>query len=96
MIRLTRIRHSEPLYLNPDQVERIEEHADTVVRMENGNEYIVSESADQIVERIMEQRARVLAMSYELASGALRAHSGDDPNSGRTDEQDETPCPPHS
>lgn len=95
MIRLTRIRHAEPLYLNPDRVERIEAHADTVVRMENGNEYIVSESADEIVAKIMEQRARVLAMSYDLASGVLRAHSGDDSDAHRKDEQDETPCPPH-
>ncbi|MFZ4718682.1 MAG: flagellar FlbD family protein [Ilumatobacteraceae bacterium] len=96
MIRLTRIRHSEPLYLNPDRVERIEEHADTVVRMENGNEYVVSESAAEIVALITDQRARVLALSYELASGALRAHPGDDdPDRDPQDDEDETTCPPH-
>jgi uncharacterized protein YlzI (FlbEa/FlbD family) len=95
MIRLTRIRNTESLYLNPDRVERIEEHADTVVRMENGNEYVVSESAADIVELIMEQRARVLALSYELAAGVLRAHPGDGPHSDRKDDEDESSCPQH-
>ncbi len=62
MIKLTRLRHDEVFYLNPDLIERIDTHVDTVVRLTNGSEYVVVERGDDIVGRIGEFRARVLAL----------------------------------
>lgn len=62
MIELTRLRHDDVFFLNPDLIERIDCHVDTVVRLTNGSEYLVSESGEQIIARIVELRARVLAL----------------------------------
>ena len=62
MIQLTRLRHDEALYLNPDLIERIDSHVDTVVRLTNGSEYLVCETGEQIVYLIAEYRAKVLAL----------------------------------
>ena len=62
MIQLTRLRHNDVLYLNPDLIERIDSHVDTVIRLTNGSEYLVSENGEQIVYLIAEYRAKVLAL----------------------------------
>jgi uncharacterized protein YlzI (FlbEa/FlbD family) len=61
VIHLTRLGRGETFLLNPDLFERIDSHVDTVVRLTNGNEYVVSESPAQIIERIGLFRAQVLA-----------------------------------
>ena len=66
MIRLTRLRNPNPLYLNPDHIERLESHHETTVYLSNGNEYLVTESAEHIVELVIDQRARVLARAMHL------------------------------
>lgn len=66
MIQLTRLRHGEPLYLNPDLFERVDTHVDTVVRLTNGHEYVVAEAADEIARRVVEYRAKVLGLAAAL------------------------------
>lgn len=73
MIQLTRLRHDTPFYLNPDLIERIDSHVDTVVRLTNGTEYVVNESGDEIVRRTADFRARVIALA-----GIVEAAMGDD------------------
>lgn len=77
MIRLTRLRNSNPLYLNPDHIERLDQYHDTTVHLFNGDEFVVTESADQIVELITSYRARILATASRLAQDADDAQ-GDD------------------
>ena len=67
MIRLTRLRNAEPLYLNPDHIERLDRNHDTTVHMTNGSEYIVTEDADTIVDLIVAYRGRILASAQRLA-----------------------------
>jgi uncharacterized protein YlzI (FlbEa/FlbD family) len=66
VIQLTRLRHGEPLYLNPDLFERVDTHVDTVVRLTNGHEYVVAEDADEIARRVVEYRAQVLGLAVAL------------------------------
>jgi uncharacterized protein YlzI (FlbEa/FlbD family) len=66
MIRLTRLRNPNPLYLNPDLIERLDSHHETTVHLSNGSEYVVIEHADAIVRLINEQRAGVLALALRL------------------------------
>ena len=61
MIQLTRLGHGDTFLLNPDLLERIDSYVDTVVRLTNGNEYVVSETPNDIIERIVVFRAHVLA-----------------------------------
>jgi uncharacterized protein YlzI (FlbEa/FlbD family) len=63
MIQLTRLRHNDPFFLNPDLIERVDTHVDTVVRLTSGTEYMVNESGEEIVRRTAEFRARVIALA---------------------------------
>ena len=69
MIRLTRLRNENPLYINPDHIERLDQYHETTVHLFNGDEFVVVESAERIVELITEQRARILALASRLAAG---------------------------
>jgi flagellar protein FlbD len=71
MIRLTRLRKNEPLYLNPDHIERLDQNHETVVHLANGNEYLVLESPDDIVELIVQLRGRVLAAAHRYEAEPL-------------------------
>jgi flagellar protein FlbD len=66
MIRLTRLRNAEALYLNPDQIERLDRHHETLVLMSNGTEYVVTEDAEMIIDLIVGYRARVIAAGQQL------------------------------
>ena len=68
MIRLTRLRNSNPLYINPDHIEKLEQFHETTVHLFNGDEFLVTESAERIVQLITEQRARILALASRLAA----------------------------
>ena len=59
MITLTRLNEIE-FYLNPDHIELIEETPDTVISLSNGRKFVVLESADQIVEKMIDYRRRIL------------------------------------
>jgi uncharacterized protein YlzI (FlbEa/FlbD family) len=73
MIRLTRLRQTDPLYINPDHIERLEHHHQTVVRLLNGTEYVVEESPEQIVEQVIHLRARAIALAARLTADELDA-----------------------
>jgi flagellar protein FlbD len=70
VIQLTRLRHGDTFYLNPDLFERVDTHIDTVIRLTDGTEYVVVESADEIARRIAEFRARVIALAAVLGPNA--------------------------
>jgi flagellar protein FlbD len=53
MIRLTRLNHV-PLVLNSDLIEHIEATPDTVISLTTGQIIMVLETAEEVVERIVE------------------------------------------
>ncbi len=59
MIRLTRINHV-PLVLNADLIEHIEITPDTVIAMTSGQKFMVLESADEVVDRVIQFRRAIL------------------------------------
>jgi flagellar protein FlbD len=60
MIQLTRLNHA-PLVLNSDLIEHMEVTPDTVVTLTTGQKIVVLESAEEVVERIIQFRRTVLA-----------------------------------
>ncbi len=72
MIRVTRL-NGERFALNPDLIERVEGHPDTVAFLVDGTKYIVRESVDEVLDEIREYRASILATSYEMDRGEYRA-----------------------
>ena len=74
MIRVTRL-NGERFALNPDLVERVEGHPDTVVFLVDGTRYVVSESVEEVLVEIREYRASILATAYEMDRGTYRSPS---------------------
>ena len=68
MIRVTRL-NGERFALNPDLIERVEGHPDTVAFLVDGTKYVVKESVDEVLQEIREFRASILATSYEMDRG---------------------------
>ena len=60
MIQLTRLNHV-PLILNSDLIEHIEMTADTVITLTTGQRFLVRESPDEIVEKVIAFRKAILA-----------------------------------
>jgi flagellar protein FlbD len=58
MIRLTRINRV-PLVLNSDLIEHMESTPDTVIALTTGQKLVVMESADEVIEKVIEFRRLV-------------------------------------
>jgi flagellar protein FlbD len=73
MIAVTRL-NGTALALNPSLIERIERTPDTVLSLTTGTKYVVAESTDEVVERIVAFQASVLVMAermrHQLSEGA--------------------------
>src|SRR3954466_7109723 len=72
VIRVTRL-NGERFALNPDLIERVEGHPDTVAFLVDGTKYVVKESVDEVLDEIREYRAGILATSYEMDRGEYRS-----------------------
>ena len=72
MIRVTRL-NGERFALNPDLIERVEGHPDTVAFLVDGTKYVVKETVDEVLAEIREYRAGILATSYEMDRGEYRS-----------------------
>ena len=71
MIRVTRL-NGDQFALNPDLIEKVEAHPDTVAFLVDGTKYVVRESVDEVLQEIREYRASILATSYEMDRGEYR------------------------
>jgi flagellar protein FlbD len=60
MIQLTRLNHV-PLIVNADLIEHVEVTPDTVVALTTGQKFLVLESAEDVIERVIQFRRAILA-----------------------------------
>ncbi len=58
MIRVTRLNHV-PFVLNSDLIEHVEVTPDTVISLVNGQKIMVLETAEQVVQQIVEYRRSI-------------------------------------
>lgn len=65
MISLTRLTGAQ-FALNPDLVERVDCTPDTVITLVDGTKYLVAESLTEVVDSVLDYRARVLATAALL------------------------------
>ena len=65
MISLTRLTGAQ-FALNPDLVERVDCTPDTVITLVDGTKYLVAESLTDVVDGVLDYRARVLATAALL------------------------------
>ena len=59
MIKITRLNHT-PLILNSDLIEHIEMTPDTVIALTSGQKYMVLETTEEIIERVVSFRQSLL------------------------------------
>jgi flagellar protein FlbD len=81
VIRVTRL-NGERFALNPDLIERVEGHPDTVAFLVDGTKYVVKESVDEVLDEIREYRAGILATSYRMDRGEYRPAVTDEEPAG--------------
>jgi flagellar protein FlbD len=73
--------------VNPDLIQRVESAPDTILTLIDGTKLIIAESMDEVIARVNEHRARILARSRDLQSQSAepirgvprRAEDDDDP-----------------
>ena len=60
MIQLTRLNHV-PLIVNAELIEHVEVTPDTVVALTTGQKFMVLESAEEVVEKVIQYRTAILS-----------------------------------
>ena len=83
MVRLTRLNHI-PMVLNSDLIEHIDVTPDTVITLTTGQILRVRESAEEVVQRIVDYRRRILDPVF-----AAEAEPADDCEEGGGETQTE-------
>lgn len=58
MVKLTMLSKQE-FVLNADTIEKIEEVPETVITLTNGKKYLVFESADEIIDKVISYKQRI-------------------------------------
>lgn len=71
MILLTRLNGPQ-IAVNADLIERAEATPDTVLTLVDGTKYLVTESVEEVIERVRAFRASVLVAAKELEESADR------------------------
>lgn len=66
MILLSRLNGTE-IAVNADLIERVEGTPDTVITLIDGTKYVVTEPTREVIARIIEFRARVIATADDFA-----------------------------
>lgn len=59
MLRLTKLNGAS-IYVNPDLVRTIEQTPDTMLAMTDGQKLVVKESPEEVVDRLVEYRRRIV------------------------------------
>ncbi|MFB7250956.1 flagellar FlbD family protein [Microbacterium sp. NPDC056234] len=84
MIVVTRLNRTR-FAVNPDLIERIQATPDTTLIMVDGATFVITETMDEVIDQIVDLRARVLAAAHRwTAPGSgtttidATPHSGED------------------
>ena len=91
MIVVTRLTGAQ-FGVNPDLIQRVDSAPDTILTLIDGTKYIVAEPMLEVIGRINEHRAAVLARSQDIRA-APRMELVPDP-SDETDDGDDELAPP--
>ena len=72
MIIVTRLS-GHAMAVNPDLIERAEETPDTVITMVDGHKMLISDSIEELVDKVRIWRASVAAEAFALSTPAISA-----------------------
>ncbi len=63
MIRLTKLNKSS-FIINCEMIETLESTPDTVITLNNGKKYVVADSIDEVIDRVIQYKKRIFANKY--------------------------------
>lgn len=69
MINLTRL-NGQAFVLNCDLIERVDATPDTVLTLVDGTKYVVTESLEEVVDRVRAFRSSVIAAADDITAAA--------------------------
>jgi flagellar protein FlbD len=72
MIRLTRINHV-PLVLNSDLIEHVEVTPDTVISLTTGQKFVVLETPEEVIQRVIEFRRAIRESPEESPPASVKS-----------------------
>lgn len=61
MINLTGLNNKQ-LYLNADHIEKIERVPETIITLTNGKKYIVLETPEEVINRVIEYKRKIFTL----------------------------------
>lgn len=67
MIRLTRLNKSN-FVLNCELIELMESTPDTVITLVNGKKYVVAESIDEVVDKVIQYKGNIFSYKNEIST----------------------------
>ena len=76
MIPLTRLNRT-PLFVNPDLIQHMEATPDTVITLTSGNNLMVLEAPEEIINRIVSYRRRIARVENLSCDGECGPRIGD-------------------
>ncbi len=76
---IVRRLNGERFGVNAEHIERVEETPDTVLTLVDGRKYLVRESLEEVIDRVVAYRARVLRISYVPAEATIEGDGSEPP-----------------
>lgn len=61
MIKVTGMNNQE-FVLNADHIEKLEEVPETIITLTNGKKYIVLESIDEVIEKVVRYKNKIVTL----------------------------------
>ncbi len=76
MVTLTRLNGSS-VVVNAELIEWIEQHPDTTISLATGSKIVVKESADAVVQKVLEYRRKLIGEGHQPAETLLKNYRRD-------------------
>jgi len=70
MIRVTRINNTQ-LIINADWIETVEATPDTVITLTNGRKYVVAETVEDIINRVIEYKQKTFILNRTINTSSI-------------------------
>lgn len=63
MIRLTKLNNVS-FVINCELIETIESTPDTIITLNNGKKYVITETIDEVIEKVVQYKNRIFDIKY--------------------------------
>ncbi|MCL1829502.1 MAG: flagellar FlbD family protein [Oscillospiraceae bacterium] len=71
MILVTRINGVDKFYVNEDKIEFLEATPDTVITLDSGKKFVVMETIDEVIGRMVEYKAKLFRFRNQTSGDII-------------------------